>query len=87
VTTRKTSSDPVSSREPIVAHYGFKVKGYGHKLTSSVTLLYAYRPTSHLCLFFIRETKCVTIQAGGEYRVGRTRQPYCLFYLLSWHGE
>jgi len=44
-----------------------------------LTRMYIY--TSHLCLFFIRETKCYTcvITGGrGVHRVGRTRRPHFL---------
>ena len=52
-----------------------KVKGQGHKLTSSVHLIL-------ICLFFIRETKfCICVIRGGvAYRVGRTRRPQFLLF-------
>jgi len=41
---------PASATGAVISN----VKGQGYKLTSSVG------PTSHLCLFLIRETKCCT---------------------------
>jgi len=60
VITWKTSSDPVSSREPIVVH-----QFQGQRLRSQAHIV-CYVHTSHLCLFFIRETKCCTcVTTGG----------------------
>jgi len=55
-----------------------KVKGQGHKVTSSVRLISAsFNTGNKIC------TYCVIIEAGGAYCVGRTRGPHFLFYLVN----
>jgi len=50
-----------------------KVKRQGHKLTSSVRLISASSQ------FGKQNAVPVSLEAGGAYRVGRTRRPHFLF--------
>ena len=58
----------------------FKVKGQGHKLTSSVRLISASSS------FGKENAVPVSLQAGGAYRVGRTRRPHFLLILCLKKG-
>jgi len=85
VITWKTSSDPVSSREPIVAHQ------FQGQMLRSQTHIVCYVHTSHLCLFFIRETKCCScvITGGRGHTVSAEPGGHtaCSYYLLPRRGE